>query len=381
MFTPSMFTRPIQVQRPQLLAALLFGTLGCTGELSMSDAGTDAARVDSAVDAHGPDAAQDASATRDAHSEPFDAGPPDAFEPADAFAPRDVDEICRPWRTPVDDYDQSVVPVEVEPLYADDFKIVLVAGRISGHPSGQHEYFAGMALLAKMLCQTPHVVPVIVRDGWPTRDSIFDNADAIVFYADGGVGHPLTDPAHREVIRTHIDRGVGFANLHFAVEYTPEVAPIVRPWIGGTYETGYSINYNWPAHYTAFPSHPIASGVSEFTIDDEWYHTLRFIDPMTGMTPVLSAAPPDYTRTTPETMMHFGRVETTAWAYERPTGGRSFGFTGGHYNDNWFGNDSSPMQRRIVTNGLLWIAGAPVPPEGARVEWDHADDRHWKDRR
>jgi hypothetical protein len=48
------------------------------------------------------------------------------------------------------------------------------------------------------------------------------------------------------------------------------------------------------------------------------------------------------------------------WAVERPDGGRGFGFTGGHFHDNW-GND--PF-RKVVLNALLWIAKAEVPSDG-----------------
>ncbi len=49
-----------------------------------------------------------------------------------------------------------------------------------------------------------------------------------------------------------------------------------------------------------------------------------------------------------------------AWAYERPNGGRGFGFTGAHYHKNW-ANDNF---RKTVLNGLLWVAKVEVPPNG-----------------
>jgi hypothetical protein len=55
-----------------------------------------------------------------------------------------------------------------------------------------------------------------------------------------------------------------------------------------------------------------------------------------------------------------GREETMMWVYERPDGGRSFGFTGGHTHDNW----GDANQRRIVLNALLWIAKVDVPARG-----------------
>ncbi len=55
-----------------------------------------------------------------------------------------------------------------------------------------------------------------------------------------------------------------------------------------------------------------------------------------------------------------GRSEAMMWAVERSDGGRGFGFTGGHFHDNW-GNDEF---RKVVLNGLLWLAKAEVPSGG-----------------
>ena len=52
--------------------------------------------------------------------------------------------------------------------------------------------------------------------------------------------------------------------------------------------------------------------------------------------------------------------ELMAWAYERPDGGRGFGFTGAHYHWNW-GCDSF---RTVVLNGIVWTAGLEVPAGG-----------------
>ena len=51
----------------------------------------------------------------------------------------------------------------------------------------------------------------------------------------------------------------------------------------------------------------------------------------------------------------------TAWAFERPDGGRSFALTGGHYADSW----SSEDLRRLAVNAILWAARREVPAEGA----------------
>jgi len=54
--------------------------------------------------------------------------------------------------------------------------------------------------------------------------------------------------------------------------------------------------------------------------------------------------------------------EHVAWAYERPDGGRGFGFTGGHWHWSWAHNDF----RKLVLNALVWITGAEVPPGGVQ---------------
>ena len=40
---------------------------------------------------------------------------------------------------------------------------------------------------------------------------------------------------------------------------------------------------------TALPEHAVTRGVKPFTINDEWYYHMRFVDGMTGVTPIVSA--------------------------------------------------------------------------------------------
>lgn len=290
--------------------------------------------------------------------------------------------ICEPWPTPADAHDQSVVPLEVAPKNQNVKKVVLIAGAKSNHPQGQHEFFAVTATLAKLFCKVPGVVPVMVRDGWPKDESILDGAAAVVFYADGGDTHPLVDAGHRAKLQAVLSAGAGFANLHYAVEYPVALQPEVLPWLGGVYETGYSANPLWRANVGSLPAHPIANGVAPFSIDDEWYFGMRWIEPEVGITPIVQATPTDDKRITAETASHPGRIETLAWAYERSGGGRGFGFTGGHWYGNWFDSPDTPdasKQRRVVVNGILWAAGVAVPAEGANVETDPSDAGRWLD--
>ena len=272
-------------------------------------------------------------------------------------------------KKPIDPFDQSTVPLEIEPPA--DFKgkkIVLVAGRQS-HGPGDHEFFAGTAILMNLLKQTPDVFPVMARDGWPKNEKIFDGADSLLFYMDGGGGHPVIKPERMEKLQKLLDKGTGWVNLHYAVEYPKEPGKKILSWMGGYYETGFSINPHWDASIRSMPKHAISNGVKPFVIRDEWYYNMRFVDDMKNVTPILTAIPPDDTRRTPAAKLNLGKPEHLAWAYERTDGGRAFGFTGGHNHRNW----ADENFRRVVVNSILWTAKIEVPEGGAKVDFEPAD--------
>jgi type 1 glutamine amidotransferase len=276
----------------------------------------------------------------------------------------------------IDPYDQSKVPLEVEPKA--DFKgkrVLIIAGRVS-HGPGDHEFFAGSAILMKLLQQTPNVFPIMARDGWPKNEKLFDTADCIVMYMDGGGGHPAIKPERMAIIQKQIDRGAGWVNIHYAVEYPVksgdrDIAGPVKGWMGGFYERDYSINPHWDAVIRSLPKHAITRGVKPFTLRDEWYYGMRWIDDMKGVTPILQAVPPDNTRNTAYTKGRRGEIETMAWAFERDdkAKGRAFGFTGGHFHRNW----ADENFRRVVVNAVLWCSKEEIPENGAKVEFNVAD--------
>jgi type 1 glutamine amidotransferase len=256
---------------------------------------------------------------------------------------------------------------------ADATRIVLIAGNPS-HGPGDHEFNAGCKLLAKCLSRVPGVEPVVVTGGWPKDESVFDGAKALIFFMDGGSGHPMIRGDHLDKLEKLVDKGVGIACLHYAVE-----VPRGRPgdkfldWLGGYYETGFSTNPHWKAEIASLPKHPITYGVKPFAIGDEWYFNIRFRPEMKGVTPILVARPDDHTRQGVSAAprgpyRHIveakGRDEVLAWAVERPDGGRGFGFTGGHKHTNW----GDPNFRKLVLNAILWTAGMDLPSSGVESQ-------------
>ncbi len=252
-------------------------------------------------------------------------------------------------------------------------RIVFIAGKPS-HNYGAHEHFAGSRILADVIQKTdPNAKCEVIRNGWPQDDSVLDTADAIVIYSDGGGGHPSLP--HLEKLQKQMDRGAGFVCIHYAVEVpTDRGGPEFLKWLGGYFETNWSVNPHWDAKFDNLPKHPITLGVKPFQTRDEWYFHMRFPEGMKGVTPILSAVPPASTmdrldglhsgNPTVRKEVARGDLQHVAWATERPDGGRSFGFTGGHFHWNWGRTEPT----KLVANAILWSAHLPVPEAGASVE-------------
>jgi hypothetical protein len=147
--------------------------------------------------------------------------------------------------------------------------------------------------------------------------------------------------------------------------------PEFLDWNGGYFETYWSVNPHWDADFESLPDHPVTRGVKPFKIRDEWYYHMRFRENMRGITPILTDVPPDGTRGregvnsshggNPHVSARRGQPEHVMWVAERSEGnGRGFGFTGGHFHDNWGQDDF----RTAVLNAILWISHVEVPQNG-----------------
>ena len=264
-------------------------------------------------------------------------------------------------------------------LFAADKKIVLVAGTPS-HGPGDHEHNAGMLLLKKCLDEVPGLKVEVNLNGWPKDEKVFDAADAIVLYMDGGSGHGALQGDRLQKLDAWMKKGVGLACLHYAVEPTMEKGEKeFLDWIGGAFEIHWSVNPHWDADFTDLPEHPITQGVKPFKINDEWYFNMRFREGMKGVTPILTAIPTQDTTNRADgphngnpvvrDLVKRGVPQTVAWAATRDDGGRGFGFTGAHKHKNW-GDENF---RKIVLNAILWIAKADVPKNGVESKINQED--------
>jgi hypothetical protein len=263
-------------------------------------------------------------------------------------------------------------------IHAADRKLVMIAGPVS-HPPLMHEFRAGSMLLQKRLEGIPGLKTQLVTNGWPTKivdgkrvddNAVFEGADAVFIYSDGGGNHLAVRPERLEFLRGLMKKGVSLGCAHYAVEVLADKGGAEwKEWIGGYYENSFSCNPIWDADYKTLPVHAITRGVKPFKTNDEWYFNMRFRDGKKGVSDILVATPSDAVRDGPyvhpkgpypHIQAAKGRPETMMWAVERPDGGRGFGFTGGHFHRNWQNDD----QRRLMLNALVWLAKLEVPAQG-----------------
>lgn len=246
-------------------------------------------------------------------------------------------------------------------------KIVFIAGACS-HGPGEHEHIAGCRLLAGELNKNMgDAAEAVVYDLWPTDTTVLNDASTIVMYMDGGEGHLALN--HLKHLDALMKKGIGLACLHYAVEVPADNGGTeFKDWLGGYFETFWSVNPTWDAEYKSLPKHPVTNGVIPFTLRDEWYYHMRFSDDMKTVLPILTAVPPASTLDRKDgahegnefVRKELGKPQHMSWVTERKDGGRGFGFTGGHYHKNW-GNENV---RKLVLNGIAWTAKINIPAKG-----------------
>lgn len=234
-------------------------------------------------------------------------------------------------------------------------RLLLVGSGPDGHPPTTHEYVAGLHVLACCLEPVPDVEVTAVRaDGaWKDGPGLIDRADGVVLFLSEGAKWASADAERYRALSRLAARGGGLAALHWALG-TKDAGPVADfVKLQGGCHGGPDRKYREleAAVEVADPDHPIAAGVRDFRVKDEFYYRLKFARPAGGVTPLLRV-PID------------GEKETVAWAWERPDGGRSFGFSGLHFHANW----RLPEYRRLVTQGVLWTLKLPIPKEGLPVK-------------
>jgi type 1 glutamine amidotransferase len=239
-------------------------------------------------------------------------------------------------------------------------RLLLVASGPDGHPPTTHEYAAGLRVLGRCLEGVGDLEVTTVRadTAWKEGPELLDRADGVVLFLGEGAKWAVADAERHRALERLAARGGGLVALHWALG-TREAGPIpdFLKLLGGCHggpDRKYQVLE--ATAEPAAPDQPITRGIRAFRVKDEFYYRLKFVAPEGSVTPVLRV-PID------------GTKQTVAWAWERPDGGRSFGFSGLHFHANW----RLPEYRRLVAQAVLWTLQLPVPKDGLPVAVTDAD--------
>jgi len=234
-------------------------------------------------------------------------------------------------------------------------KVLLISQGPDGHPASTHEYEAGLKVLAKCLEKVPEIELTTVKadDRWKEGPDMIGRADGVVLFLSEGAKWVSADAERLKAFNALAARGGGFAVIHWAMGTRDEkpIADFVKLFGGchGGPDRKYKV-VEVEAEI-ADAKHPVATGIAKFKVKDEFYYKLKFAKPEGSIKPVLQV-PIE------------GNTETVAWTWERADKGRSFGFSGLHFHDNW----KLPEYRRLVAQGVLWSVGVAIPKGGLAVD-------------
>lgn len=233
-------------------------------------------------------------------------------------------------------------------------RVLLLWQSPDGHPKDTHEYELGQKILKRELDKFKTIDTVLVKadDPWKEGPELLAKADGVVMFVSEGAKWVNSDPKRLAAFQECAKRKAGLSVLHWGMG--SKDAKNIEPFVDlfGGCHGGPNRKYDvlkTEALIIAKERHAIQSGLVSFTVRDEFYYSLKM--PKKDIQPV----------------MHIeigGIYHPVAWAYSRPDGGRSYGFSGLHFHENW----QLPEYRRFVTQGVLWTLNVPIPKDGIAVK-------------
>lgn len=124
------------------------------------------------------------------------------------------------------------------------------------------------------------------------KTALADDKAKIVF-SSGTPSHGPMAHEHLDEFDERMKSGTGVAMIHWATEAEKgKPGGKFLEWMGGFCDLDWSVNPHWTPNFEDFPDHPIANGIKPFSVNDEWYYHMRFVDEMKGVTPILTDVPP-----------------------------------------------------------------------------------------
>jgi type 1 glutamine amidotransferase len=244
-----------------------------------------------------------------------------------------------------------VAPVQADPPK----KILLLGTKPDTHPPQSHEYMAGVRLVARLLKRFPALDMQVVQADppWTEGPDLLAGADGVFLYMTEGARWLSEEPGRVRAFQKLAERGGGLVALHWAMgtksaEPVPAYVKLFGACHGGPDRKAKDTDV---AVHICDKTHPVTRGLTDFRTPDEWYYRLKVVSPPAKIDSLLQAT-------------FEGKAETVAWAFGRPGGGRSCGFTGLHYHENWKNENC----RRFVVQAILWSVNQVIPEGGVNVD-------------
>jgi type 1 glutamine amidotransferase len=239
-------------------------------------------------------------------------------------------------------------------------RLLLLGQGSDGHPPQTHEYLPGLKVLEKCLRPVDGLGVTVLRadEPWDKGPELLKSADGVVIFLAEGAQWLQADSKRQEAFSNLAKRGGGLVVLHWGMG-TKDAKNIdgFLQLLGGCHGgPDRKFKVLEADAKVVDHKHPISTRLNDFRARDEFYYHLKFSKSKNSIQPILQV-PID------------GTLETVAWAWERPEGGRSFGFSGLHFHDNW----RLPEYRRLVAQAVLWTLKLPIPKEGLAVEVTEED--------
>lgn len=239
-------------------------------------------------------------------------------------------------------------------------RVLLIGQGPDGHPVTTHEYRAAVKLLATLLSRAERVQTIVVSaDGdWADGPELLDGADAAVLFVSQGAKWIQTDAKRLAAFQSLTKRGGGLVCLHWGMgtkdaEDIPAFVNLFGACHGGPDRKYKVVDLKTEPGQR---DHPVLRGVTPIETHEEFYYRLKMASPKEQIVPLI--------RVTID-----GESHPVAWAWERPDGGRSAGYSAMHFHDNW----KHEANRRLVVQSILWTLKRDIPDDGVNVSVEPSD--------
>lgn len=233
-------------------------------------------------------------------------------------------------------------------------RVLLIGQGPDGHPPATHEYRPGVKLIASLLERQKNLQTIVVSaDGdWADGPELLDGADAAVLFVSQGAKWIQADAGRLKAFQNLAQRGGGLFCLHWGMGTRDAADVPAFVDLFGACHGGPDRKYKVVDLTTQIgsPGHPALRGVVPVTSHEEFYYRLKQVTPSDRLVPLIKVTIDD-------------ESHMVAWAWERPDGGRSGGYSALHFHDNW----KHEANRRLVVQTILWSLKRDIPETGLDV--------------